>query len=80
VTGKKRPPRPATDPETRPATGPEARNRPSPSEEEARFIQALVARGEAARAIDGELPDGATHEIVEDEQGRITVVRRRFLD
>lgn len=42
------------------------------------FVQALIARGEAARAVDGELPDGATHEIVEDDEGRVTVVRRRF--
>jgi hypothetical protein len=47
--------------------------------EAARFIEALIARGEAARAVDGELPDGATHEIIEDEEGRITVVRRRFV-
>lgn len=42
------------------------------------YIQALIARGEAARAVDGELPDGATHEIVDDEDGNVTVVRRRF--
>jgi hypothetical protein len=46
--------------------------------EEDRYVEALIARGEAARAVDGELPDGATHEIVEDEHGRITAVRRRF--
>ena len=45
---------------------------------EDRYVADLIARGEAARAVDGELPDGATHEIVEDEQGRLTVVRRRF--
>ena len=49
-----------------------------PDAEVQRFVQALIARGEAARAVDGELPDGATHEIIEDEEGRITVVRRRF--
>ena len=43
-----------------------------------RFIDDLVLRGEAAEAVDGELPDGATHEIVVDEQGRRTVHRRRF--
>lgn len=48
------------------------------SEEERRFIAALIARGEAARAVDGKLPEGATHEIVEDEHGHISVVRRRF--
>ncbi len=46
--------------------------------ERERYIEALIARGEAARAVDGELPDGATHEIVEDEQGNVTVVRRNF--
>ena len=46
--------------------------------ERQRFVQALIARGEAARAVNGELPDGATHEIVEDDEGRVTVVRRRF--
>lgn len=43
-----------------------------------RYVQALIGRGEAARAVDGELPGDATHEIVEDEHGSITVVRRRF--
>ncbi len=42
------------------------------------FIEGLVLRGEAAEAVDGELPDGATHEIVVDDQGRRTVHRRRF--
>lgn len=53
---------------------------PTPEEIEAdRFIDGLVLRGEAAEAVDGELPDGATHEIVFDEHGRRTVRRRRFL-
>ena len=56
---------------------PPAPKRPA-SDDEARFVQALIARGEAARAVDGMLPDGATHEIVEDDDGRISVVRRRF--
>ena len=42
------------------------------------FPEGLLLRGEAAEAVDGELPDGATHEIVVDEQGRRTVQRRRF--
>ncbi|MGH9226348.1 MAG: hypothetical protein ACRD2W_21740 [Acidimicrobiales bacterium] len=45
-----------------------------------RYVQALIARGEAAKAVDGELPAGATHEIVEDEKGGVTVVRRRFFE
>ena len=43
-----------------------------------RFIDGLVLRGEAAEAVDGELPDGATHEIVVDDRGRRSVHRRRF--
>ena len=43
-------------------------------------VRGLLIRGEAAEAIDGKLPPGATHEIVEkDEEGRPTkIVRRRF--
>jgi hypothetical protein len=44
----------------------------------ARFVDGLLARGEAARPVDGELPDGATHEIVEEDDGSVTVRRRRF--
>ena len=54
--------------------------KPKPKSEADRYVEALIARGEAARAVDGELPDGATHEIVEDEKGHITVVRRRFFE
>ena len=53
---------------------------PHDDDERNRYVQALIDRGEAARAVDGELPEGATHEIVEDEEGRITVVRRRFFE
>jgi hypothetical protein len=43
-----------------------------------RFIEGLVARGEAANADDeGRLPPGATHEIVEERDGKPTKVRRR---
>jgi len=43
------------------------------------FVAALVARGEAARPDEhGNLPPGATHELVEDDQGRLSVRRRRF--
>ncbi|HEX8097390.1 MAG TPA: hypothetical protein VF507_05115 [Pyrinomonadaceae bacterium] len=54
------------------------------SEESARdaqkFVEGVVARGEAAPADEaGELPPGATHEVVgEDEEGRPQIVRRRF--
>ncbi len=43
------------------------------------YIRGLIARGEAAKAVDGKLPPGATHEIVEDEPGKPPkIVRRRF--
>jgi hypothetical protein len=44
------------------------------------FVKGLVARGEAARVdATGNLPSGATHEIVgETESGLPIVVRRRF--
>jgi hypothetical protein len=43
------------------------------------YVRGLIERGEAAKAVDGELPPGATHEIVEDEPGKAPkVVRRRF--
>lgn len=49
----------------------------SPAEEA--FVSGLIARGEAAKAVDGKLPPGATHEIVEERPGRLPrVVRRRF--
>ena len=50
---------------------------PTPEE---RFVQDLIARGEAARRDkDGNLPPGVTHEIVDDpDGGPPTIVRRRF--
>jgi hypothetical protein len=44
------------------------------------FIRGLVARGEAAKADEqGNLPPGATHEIIgESPSGLPIVVRRRF--
>jgi len=51
----------------------------SPEEAEALFVAGLLARGEAAPADDrGQLPAGATHELIEDEAGNTTVKRRRF--
>ena len=52
-----------------------------PEEERAEeaFVRGLIARGEAAKAVDGKLPPGATHEIVEEEPGKLPkVVRRHF--
>ena len=49
----------------------------TPAEEN--FVRGLLARGEAAKAVDGKLPPGATHEIVEELPGQLPkVVRRRF--
>jgi hypothetical protein len=43
------------------------------------FLRGLLARGEAARAVNGKLPPGALYEIVEEPPGRLPkVIRRRF--
>jgi hypothetical protein len=43
------------------------------------FVRGLLERGEAAKAVDGELPPGALYEIVEERPGQLPkVVRRRF--
>jgi hypothetical protein len=48
-------------------------------EDQAAFTQTLIESGEAARLDkDGKLPAGATHKIVEDQAGKVKVVRRRF--
>ena len=47
--------------------------------QERMVVEDLVASGKAARAKDGELPPGATHEIIgQESDGRYIVVRRRF--
>ena len=52
--------------------------RPKNTDEEA-FTQSLVTHGQAAkRNADGTLPPGVTHELIEDEDGNVKVVRRRF--
>ena len=49
------------------------------SNDEAAFVESLIANGQAAkRRPDGSLPPGATHELIEDENGGKRVVRRRF--
>jgi hypothetical protein len=70
---------------TRAAHAKPARSRPAPPvekpspEHEAAYIESLIANGQAARLTkEGKLPPGATHKIVEDEQGQVKVVRRRF--
>lgn len=48
-------------------------------EDEAAFVESLIASGQAARLDEqGRLPAGATHKIVEDDEGNLRVVRRRF--
>jgi hypothetical protein len=48
-------------------------------QEEAAFVESLVAHGQAAKPrADGTLPPGATHEISEGKDGEVKVVRRRF--
>jgi hypothetical protein len=43
------------------------------------FTQSLVAHGQAVKLpADGKLPPGATHELVEDKDGTVRAVRRRF--
>jgi len=52
---------------------------PAKSRDEAAFVESLIANGQAAkRRRDGSLPPGATHELIEDENGERRVVRRRF--
>lgn len=41
------------------------------------FLKGVLARREAAKPVDGELPAGATHEIVEDDrEGAAPKIRR----
>jgi hypothetical protein len=43
------------------------------------FTRSLVKHGQAVRIPKGgTLPPGATHELVEDEDGKVRAVRRRF--
>jgi hypothetical protein len=43
-----------------------------------RFVRDAVERGDAARADErGDLPPGATHEIVEQRDGEAPTIRRR---
>ena len=52
---------------------------PAKSPEERSFIESLIAHGQAVRVPPGkQLPAGATHEIVDDADGEVRVVRRRF--
>lgn len=66
------------DPKTNPAEPPTPEERAKRAEEV--FIRGLIERGEAAKADEhGNLPPGATHEIVGvAPSGLPIVVRRRF--
>ena len=51
---------------------------PSPEHQQV-YVETLIQTGEAAHLTkDGKLPAGATHKIVETEDGQVKVVRRRF--
>jgi hypothetical protein len=45
--------------------------------EETHFVRGLLRRKEAAKPKDGELPPGATHEIIEEKEGELPAVKRR---
>jgi hypothetical protein len=48
------------------------------TEEKRAFIKGLVDRGQAAKALpDGNLPPGATHEIVGEAPNGLPIVKRR---
>lgn len=43
------------------------------------YVAGLITRGEAARPDEhGNLPAGATHELIDDGQGNLTARRKRF--
>jgi hypothetical protein len=58
-----------------------AEDKPKKSEEELaeeQFVRGLLIRGEAAKPDEhGNLPPGATHEIVEEKEGELPKVKRR---
>jgi hypothetical protein len=62
----------------KPAAPPAGDDEKDPAAERA-FVESLIASGQAAKPdSQGRLPPGATHEIVETENGELKVVRRRF--
>ena len=66
-------------PADRPSASKRTAKSATKSGDEAAFIESLIANGQAAkRRADGSLPPGATHELIEDENGEKRVVRRRF--
>jgi hypothetical protein len=73
-------PMPKTQRKTsKPARKVRAANTEDRPESERQFVEGLAIRGEAARAENGALPAGATHEVIEEkENGAIVVKRQRF--
>lgn len=50
--------------------------RPDPADEEA-FVETLIETGQASERPGEPLAPGETHEVVRDEKGRPTAIRRR---
>lgn len=47
--------------------------------EQKAFIKSLIAHGQAVAVRPGQkLPPGATHKLIKDDAGEVTVVRKRF--
>lgn len=58
---------------------PPATIEPVSAAEQAAYIETVIKSGEAASLDEhGRLPAGATHKMVEDDTGKVKVVRRRF--
>lgn len=41
------------------------------------YVRDKIERGEAAWPVGGQLPHGATHEIIAEPEGEVPVIRRR---
>jgi hypothetical protein len=50
---------------------------PEKADDEGRFVEDLVVRGEVVPEGTEPLPPGATHEVVDEQDGVPTLVRRR---
>jgi hypothetical protein len=65
--------------EKAPASGTEPPQQAEVDAQRDRWVRDLIVRGEAAWPVNGSLPPGATHEIIEEKHGETpVVVRRRF--